>query len=204
MPLDFSTFRQQNLQNLIQSNDDQFKDQLILLGSKCNIGKNERSYLKELMKSKKFITKLIYRGSRDGWKSEDFHSRCDDRGPTISLFQIKDEDCIGGFIKTQWSSSGDSYGATDDDAMLFNLSRFRHFPSQQSKLDIWHKREYGPVFAGIENFELAQISERLCISNYGYSGYNIPLDANGVNMLTNRQGNEFTISELEVWEVIYI
>jgi hypothetical protein len=50
------------------------------------------------MEKKKFITKLSYRGSRDGWMAADFHRMSDGKGPTVSLFKIKDNDqCIGGF-----------------------------------------------------------------------------------------------------------
>ena len=33
-------------------------------------------------------------------------------------------------------------------------------------------------------------------------GYNIPLDKNGLNTLTNKKDGSFTITEMEVWEVI--
>jgi hypothetical protein len=40
---------------------------------------------------------MLYRGTEHGWKSEVFHSRCDEKGPTISLLKVKDGDCIGGY-----------------------------------------------------------------------------------------------------------
>jgi hypothetical protein len=50
------------------------------------------------MENKKFKTKLLYRGSRDGWMVEDFHRTSDGKGPTASLFKIRDNDqCVGGF-----------------------------------------------------------------------------------------------------------
>ena len=42
-------------------------------------------------------TVLLYKGSRDGFGYEDFHSRADKKGPTISLFKMKSGDVIGGF-----------------------------------------------------------------------------------------------------------
>jgi hypothetical protein len=51
----------------------------------------------KLLRNKKFVTVLLFRGSEHGWKGIDFHSRCDNKRPTISLFKIKDGDCIGGF-----------------------------------------------------------------------------------------------------------
>ena len=53
---------------------------------------------------------------------KDFHERCDEKGPTITLFKIKDGDCIGGYSKAQYSSV---YGkrVKDSTAMLFNLTK---------------------------------------------------------------------------------
>jgi hypothetical protein len=59
--------------------------------------------------------------------AKDFHSRCDNKGPTISLFKIKDGDCVGGYAKESWQSG--FRVAADSDAMLFNLSCQRHFPN---------------------------------------------------------------------------
>ncbi len=51
------------------------------------------------MGKKSFITTLLYRASVDGWKYINFHSKCDNKGPTICLFKIKDGDCIGGYTE---------------------------------------------------------------------------------------------------------
>ena len=52
-------------------------------------------YLKQIMSNKfyfrKFKTYLRFRGSRDGWKAIDFHSRCDGKGPTLSLFKLDND-----------------------------------------------------------------------------------------------------------------
>jgi hypothetical protein len=50
------------------------------------------------MEGRKFRTVNIYKGSRDGWTIADFHRMSDGKGPTVTLFKIKDNDqCIGGF-----------------------------------------------------------------------------------------------------------
>jgi TLD len=69
-----------------------------LAKSKCTTDK-EKEYLLKLLGNKKFVTYLLYQGSEHGWDFKDFHSRCDNKGPTISLFKVKDGDCIGGFTK---------------------------------------------------------------------------------------------------------
>ncbi len=72
--------------------------------SNCNFGDSELEFFQRQMVGRLFTLELLYRGSRDGWFAEDFHRRCDDRGPTLSLFKIKvprgfkkPGDCIGGF-----------------------------------------------------------------------------------------------------------
>ncbi len=62
----------------------------ILDKSLCCTDPKEKEYLKEIMPKKKFKTELRYRGSRDGWMAADFHRMSDGKGPTVTLFKIKD------------------------------------------------------------------------------------------------------------------
>ena len=44
---------------------------------------------------------LLYRASRDGWAASNFHSCCDNKGPTVTV--IKSENYIfGGYSEAQW------------------------------------------------------------------------------------------------------
>jgi hypothetical protein len=65
----------------------------------CATEKQQKEYLIKLLGNKMLVTVLLFRGSKHGWYPKDFHSRCDKKGPTISLFKVKDGDCIGGFTK---------------------------------------------------------------------------------------------------------
>jgi hypothetical protein len=69
------------------------------VNSKCATEKQQKEYLIKLLGNKMLVTALLFRGSEHGWKGKDFHPRCDYKGPTISLFKVKDGDCIGGFTK---------------------------------------------------------------------------------------------------------
>ena len=66
---------------------------------------------------------LLYSASAHGWMGKDFHSRCDNKAPTISLFKIVNGDCIGGYTSAQWKSDSEYY--VDNTAILFNLPRQR-------------------------------------------------------------------------------
>ena len=76
-----------------------------LVNSKCAIDNYQRLYLNLLLGNKTISTTLLYRGSTTGWTALEFHQRCDyNLFPTISLFKIKDGDCIGGYTTVQWTS----------------------------------------------------------------------------------------------------
>jgi hypothetical protein len=57
-----------------------------------------------MLGNKQFTTKMLYRGSRDGFKAFDFHRMTDGKGPTLTLFKIEDGDCFGGYTEAKWSS----------------------------------------------------------------------------------------------------
>jgi hypothetical protein len=129
---------------------------------------------------KRLVTFLLYSGSLHGWNYIDFHSRCDNKGATISLFKVKDGDCIGGFTKAQWTSNGAEY-AGDSTAMLFNLSQQRQFPHQpQAEWAIRCYSGFGPYFTGDDYSELNAWNqpfngENNCRSWANKHGYQIPL-----------------------------
>ena len=59
-------------------------------------------YVQSLLGGKKF--RLLYRGSKDGWKLKDFHDRCDKRGPTVSLVRSSKGKICGGYTSVSWTS----------------------------------------------------------------------------------------------------
>ena len=100
--------------------------------------------MQKLLGNKRFVTILLYSGSIHGWRAIDFHSRCDDKGPTISLFKVKDGDCIGGYSKAKWTSDRCFIG--DSAALLFNLSSCVHFPIKKAKEALHCCKEWGPYY----------------------------------------------------------
>ena len=60
--------------------------------------------LVEWLRDLKFKWHLCYRASRDGWKAQDFHGHCDNKGPTVTL--VKVNDCVfGGFTDQNWEGT---------------------------------------------------------------------------------------------------
>ena len=50
---------------------------------------------------------LIYRGTRDGSKSSNFHEKCDNQGPTICLYKNEKNHIFGGYASISWTNSGE-------------------------------------------------------------------------------------------------
>ena len=71
-----------------------------LVNSRCAVEDQEKEFLLQILGGKRLVTTLLYRGSDHGWEYLDFHKRCDHKWPTISLFKVKDGDCIGGYTNS--------------------------------------------------------------------------------------------------------
>ena len=144
----------------------------------------------------------------------DFHRMSDGLGPTVTLMKIKDNDqCIGGFTSAQFASPQDDTFVTDTTAMLFNLTTQQLFKCQYHQLAIRCKKDTGPCFGNRELLALNQPfnKDNACLSDANEDGYQIGMDSEKINKLTNLKCEKyfgfdqckFTISELEVWEIIY-
>ena len=107
-----------------------------------------RAFLIKLLGNKPATLTLLYSGHLHGWNYKDFHDRCDSKGRTVSLFQIEQGDCIGGYTSQCWESPWPFKYKADSSAFLFNLTRSRHFPSKATGKDIYCRSDYGPCFGG--------------------------------------------------------
>ena len=93
---------------------------------------------------------LLYRGSSDGLINQAFHSKCDNKGCTLTIIETTFGAIFGGYSNTDWSGSN-SWGVTDK-AFLFALSASSVLSPCKMKLKIVndpHKicilRKCGPV-----------------------------------------------------------
>ena len=92
--------------------------------------------------------KLIYRGTRDGMTSKDFHDKCDNKGKTICLFLNDKGNIFGGYSSIPWTSNGGD--KTANDCFLFTLTNIYNteptkFPYEKGR-SVCHGSGYGPIF----------------------------------------------------------
>ena len=120
-------------------------DSIILKESKKNDELLSKLY--EWIGNKKM--KLIFRGTRDGMTGKNFHNKCDNQGPTITLIRNVKGYICGGYASISWTSEEGYHSAPD--SFLFTLTNIHNieptkFPNKKDNNEVYHANNYGPVF----------------------------------------------------------
>ncbi len=99
----------------------------MLQNSKICKTNKEKIFLLNTLGCKLFETTLLYQ--TDKLDYEEFHRLCDNKGPTITLAQLKHNDhCVGGFTNAHWTSPEGYVSVKDSQAVVFNLTSQTAFP----------------------------------------------------------------------------
>jgi hypothetical protein len=149
----------------------------------------------------------LYRGSRDGFEPSDFHSRCDGKSPTLTIYKAKESSYIfGGYTKGMWHQSNSFF--TDSKAFLFSLTNKDNAPCKmnigpnQSQYAIYGGPQFGPTFGFRSDIYIRNNpnTEKNSFSELGNS-YNHPRYTKGSNELLGFLAGSyrFQLSEIEVY-----
>ncbi|CAG8503388.1 8441_t:CDS:2 [Scutellospora calospora] len=97
--------------------------------------------------------KLLIRGSRDGFTAADFHDKCDNKGPTLIILKVKDEnEILGGYNPFSWESPSEIKFYYTQKSFLCNLDVNKPENSILSRArqheSITSSKDYGPYFRG--------------------------------------------------------
>ncbi|KAL7452499.1 hypothetical protein ACHAWC_005724 [Mediolabrus comicus] len=138
---------------------------------------------------------LLYRSSRDGLTNQNFHSKCDNKGRTITIIETNKGNVVGGYTNTAWESKGNySYA---NKAFLFAMSGFGLSSPIKMKLQnpddyaIYDDFNFGPLFSnGYNDFTVNGSTVKLYTGNAYERG---PGQLSG-----NRT---YDIKEMEVFQV---
>ena len=105
----------------------------------------ESAIKKTLGKKVKFYN-LIYRGSRNGFRAEDFHEKCDGKKNTIVVVQARNGRRFGGFTEAKWDKSN-GYKSSST-GFLFSLDNKEVYYNKKNEYDIYCYSNKGPTFGG--------------------------------------------------------
>jgi hypothetical protein len=70
--------------------------------------------------------RLLYRGSRDGFRSSNFHSKCDRKSPTVTMILTTKNFVFGGFTPIEWDSAGSYKADNSHQSFVFSVKDSRN------------------------------------------------------------------------------
>jgi len=116
---------------------------------------------------------VLYKASRDGDSASEFHSACDNKGPTVVIVQTTSGAIFGGYTDVSWTSSNTYVSSTT--SFLFQLRPYmkQHvLIKAQEGNAVYHKSDYGPTFGSGHDFNIksGSMSSTTSFTNAGY-GY---------------------------------
>ena len=146
--------------------------------------------------------KLIYKGTRHGFSSIDFHRCCDRKGPTLSVLKSTSGHVFGGYTSVDWESCEEWLWSIDTDAFLFTLTNphpilpTKYEVNTEGRNAVGCKTSMGPTFGRWDiciysNSNQNARNHIMFPSNY--------IDSTGKGRLTFTGSHYFKIRELEVY-----
>jgi len=98
----------------------------------------------ELSEEGRTIGVRLFDSSEDGDTAREFHEKCDDRGPTLTVIETSDGNVFGGFTPISWSSTGRYMSA---ESWLFKRPYVRiDIKPNMKRYAVFHSVKYGPAF----------------------------------------------------------
>ena len=141
---------------------------------------------------------LLYRLSENGEEFSKFHELCDNKGPTLSLFHVNDENKIGIYTPLSWDCN--SGWKNDTGTFIFSLNKNKKYKKVKKDMSIFCKKNSGIYIYGLGN------QESNCNSMKELIYYPITIQKifdNFSDILPNNMKEKnFTLKELEVFKIL--
>jgi hypothetical protein len=144
---------------------------------------------------------LLYRGSRDGFGTKDFHRVCDGHSRTLVLIQTPEDYRFGGFTVCVWDSKGKWKRDDRLESFLFTLNNPHGLEPRKFALKM--ERAHEAIFCGATQLRFGGGPD-LIISDKPYTGgfgttYGNDSGISGEKFFTGVR--HFTVKEIEVFEI---
>lgn len=147
---------------------------------------------------------LLWRGSRDGYLASVFHSKCDAKGPTLTIIRNTEGKTFGGFTSIPWQSSANDAVAKDTTAFIYSLSNSGKCAQQGNDNSAISNAGYGPIFGYQEGYgyDICVMNECNTATNQfiGNFTYALPQGSSEDTFLCG--GSDYTVQEIEVYAVV--
>jgi hypothetical protein len=148
---------------------------------------------------------LLWKGTRDGFGAATFHSKCDKKGPTLTVIKSEHDKVFGGFTSESWGFAprGKDQCKKDPTAFIYSLTRNGKYAQQRNDNSICDNSGYGPIF-GLDPSIGCDIFIYDDCNTYQYNGcyanqtYQLPPGA-GDNFLAG--SDYYSVKEIEVYAI---
>ena len=145
---------------------------------------------------------MIYRASDHGFRAKDFHSKCDNHSPTLTIVQVKNSEFLfGGYTEAAWESKTNGFWKTDPKAFIFSLKNAANtsckLKTNYPPKSIFCHSDLGPTFGNFD-IKIYLNSKENSTSDLGKT-YQLPLILTGHAQAFLAGSQNFILSELEVF-----
>ena len=191
-----------NWSDILNFETQKFFDSIILKESN-----QEKEFTKKIIEWTGYRNfELLYRGTKDSSKSEIFHNKCDNKGPTVCLYKNEKGNIFGGYASVSWKNKGDSLSAPE--SFIFTLTNICGIPptkfnSKVNSKNLFHRGDLGPTFNNdicIYDDYLNEKSDYSAYSSFP-ENYNDTTGKGKIIFTGNNKENNFKIKEIEVFKV---
>jgi hypothetical protein len=148
---------------------------------------------------------LIYKATRDGFHSADFHRCCNNQGPTITVVQSIDGGYLfGGYTSISWKST-QNYVQDDNGPFLFTLTNPNKMPPTKYSIKlrnhaIYDHVNYGPTFGAGHDLYISSVSQMNKNSSFNFPhSYN---DTTRRGSMTFTGNKTFQTQDIEVYRLV--
>ena len=155
-----------------------------------------------ILMKKKINYNLLYRGTRDGDRVSTFHSKCNNKSPTLSIIKTKKGMRFGGYTEQTWNdNNGSGIWKKDDKAFCFSIELNKIYNIIKGRDAIYCCNQYMCYF-GANIFGL--YDQAFSKDNWCYSKNDSNFQGQEKDFeLTHEENSAFKCAEVEVFEIIY-
>ena len=142
---------------------------------------------------KDFKIKLLFRMSRDGSQSSEYHRLCDNKNNLLTIIETNNYKKFGGFASQSWSVKDQNI----EKSFMFSLNDMKKFDRINNEISKWDGPSYGPIFGNAWDIYINSSMTSGCEQHNSNSVF---LTDN--NFINNKgSSNNFNVKEIEVFQI---
>ena len=151
--------------------------------------------------NQKISLDLLFKATRDGQKSSDFHKKCDGKTHQLIFIQTQNGVIFGGYTKEGFNSRNISI--IDNAAFVFSFSKKKIYNVMYNTSAIYDANGYGQCFSGSNWFTIYIFNEIL----KDKSNTCLIFDSHFIGFTSDYELNngekDFLIKEIEVYQILF-